>query len=664
MSLVDVPFMAQTEALCGGAAAAMVLRYWGVDDVQPLDFASLVDFSKGGISTGDLVGALTARGFAARPISAESADVVHEIGQGRPVIALIDAGRGRFHYVVIVAWASGRVLFHDPSVGPFQVKDEAEFQRLWKASEGWALILTPGTSAPLPKAPPKEEPTRPAPTTPTPSPCDPLIDQGIAAGRGADPEVAVPVLTAVLETCPGNARALMALAGVRFRQEQWKEAARIARQATQVDPTDQDTWRLLATSLYLAEEREEAIVAWNQVQEPRIDRIQIEGLIRTRQDVAAAVLGLNARDVLTLDSWTLAARRLDQMPTSTGARVTYRPARGGRADIVASVGESPLIEPFKLLVLRLGVEAAARRESALALNSPTGRGERVEVGGRFATNRPAAWAKLETPRLGGLPGVVTLTGLWDRQTYRPLGPEGVDRVVETRRRGAVDWSSWTSASTAVEVGLAVDRFAVDTVALDPLDDPTTFVAIRGGVDRRRAKDRLAVLADAAAWRGVRAGRGFTEFGGSVVLRSRVRPEGWVFHARADARRASDKAPFAIWPGAGKGPGRPLLLRASRLHSDGEVTGDAFGRGLLHATVEVERAVAMRGPARLGVAAFVDWAKPWDNSVRTGAGPDVFALGVGLRLRVFSTAAFRADVARRPNRGGWVVSAGVIPVWPR
>jgi hypothetical protein len=31
--LLDVPFMEQSEALCGGAAAAMVMRYWGARGV-------------------------------------------------------------------------------------------------------------------------------------------------------------------------------------------------------------------------------------------------------------------------------------------------------------------------------------------------------------------------------------------------------------------------------------------------------------------------------------------------------------------------------------------------------------------------------------------------------------------------------------------------------
>lgn len=642
--------MVQSEALCGGAAAAMVLRYWGVVDVQPEDFASLVDRAREGIATDDLVAALAARSFSARPIRAEPRDVVNEIGQGRPVIALIDAGRRRFHYVVIVAWASERVVFHDPSVGPFQIKTAAEFERLWSGSDRWALILTPGAGRPEATPSPAEEPARSSPV----SPCDPLIDQAIVAGRGTDPGTAVPLLTAVLETCPGNPRALVALSGVSFRQENWKEAARVARLAVEGDPEDRDAWRLLATSLFLADDHEAALAAWNKAGEPRIDRIQIDGLIRTRQDVATVVLGLKPRDVLTGESWALAARRLDQLPTSSGARVTYRPASGGRADIVATVGESPLIENWRLLALRLGVEAAARRESALGISSPTRRGERLEIGGRFATNRPAFWAKVETPRLAGLPGVVTLTALWDRQTYRPAGRQGADRVVETRRRGAVDWSHWTAASTLIDLGLAIDRFP----------DRGTFGAIRGGVERRLAGDRLALLGDGATWRGSESGRGFSEFGGSVVFRSRVQAEGWALHARTDARRATSRAPFAIWPGAGKGPGRPLLLRASPLHQDGEFTGEAFGRGLLHATVEAEVAVADRGTARLGLAAFVDWAKPWDTALRTGAGPGVFALGVGVRLRVLSNTAFRVDVARRPGRSGWIVSAGVIPAWPR
>ena len=48
---IDVPFLPQTDALCGGAAAAMVFRYWGDAHADVQEFAPLVDRRAGGIAT-------------------------------------------------------------------------------------------------------------------------------------------------------------------------------------------------------------------------------------------------------------------------------------------------------------------------------------------------------------------------------------------------------------------------------------------------------------------------------------------------------------------------------------------------------------------------------------------------------------------------------------
>ena len=629
----------------------MVLRYWGDQDVQADDFAPLVDRERGGITTGDLVGALGSRGAVVHPISAEPEDARREIANGRPVIALIDGGGGSLHYVVIVAWASDRVLYHDPSVGPFRVQREGEFLRLWKATGGFALVVTPGAT-PFPTGPPA--PLSPVPSPATTGECDPLVEHAIGVARGPDPELAVPELLAAREMCPSDARPLGALAGVRFRQKRWTDAADFARQAAARNAEDPDNWRLLGASLYLSDEPRAALAAWNRIDEPRLDGVQIDGLIRTRQDVATAALGLHPRDVLTLESINGAERRLDQLPTSMGGKVTYRPLAGGRADVVASVGETGLLEPGLILALRLGIEAGARREGRIRINSPTGRGEALEIGGRFASNRPAAWAALETPRLGGLPGVVSLSGLWDRQTYRLVAPEEASLVVETRSRGAIDWSRWSGSSTRIDLGLGIERF----------DRRRSYGSVRAGVDVRLAKDRLALLGDAATWAGIGDATGFAEFGVTVAHRGGVRPRRVTWNIRADARRATRDAPLALWPGAGTGAGRTFLLRASPLIENGELVGYAFGRGLLHGTVELEVRVADRALARLGLAAFADWARPWDATPLRGAGPGLFAIGAGLRIHALASAAFRIDVARRPGKKGVVLSAGVIPAWPR
>src|SRR6267142_130590 len=47
--LLDVPYVPQSEALCGGAALAMVLRYWGEPRVRAEDFGRLIAPGEQGI---------------------------------------------------------------------------------------------------------------------------------------------------------------------------------------------------------------------------------------------------------------------------------------------------------------------------------------------------------------------------------------------------------------------------------------------------------------------------------------------------------------------------------------------------------------------------------------------------------------------------------------
>lgn len=628
----------------------MVLRYWGDRDVQAEDFATLVDSAKGGISTLDLVRALSARGAIARPIRAEPEDVRREIANGRPVIALIDGGAGRLHYVVIVAWAAERVMYHDPSVGPFRVSVEREFVALWNATGGFALVVTP-SAAP---ARPEREPVVPAtPVSRTPGACAGLIDPAIEVARGGEPENAVKDLLVAQALCPLDPRPAAALAGVRFKQKRFKEAALFARDSAELDPEDSDNWRLLGASLYLSDKPNEALSAWGRIDEPRIDRIQIEGLRRTRAEIANEVIGLRPRDLLTRETLAAAERRIDELPSASGGRLIYQPASGGRADIVASVSENRLLEPWLILGLRLGGELAARREAAFRISSPTGRGEALEIGGRFAARRPSAWMALDTPRLGGLPGVVSLRALWDRQTYRLDGIPRSEASVETRRRGSIDWSHWLNSKSRAGIGFGIDRFG----------ERFTYASINAGLEFRLLEDRLALVGNGGVWRGAGEAPAFSDLGGAVSFRSAVAPKRFTFSVRLDGRRASAQAPRALYPGAGKGPGRPFLLRSVRLVDDGELIGEVFGRGLGHGSAEIEMNLAKVATARVGLAVFTDWAKPWDTSRGPGAGPSVFAVGAGVRLRV-AAVALRVDAAKRPGRSGILVSAGVIPPWPR
>src|SRR5690348_4541999 len=69
--VLDVPYVTQTADLCGGAAVAMVFRYWGNSSVAVRDFAPLVDASQKGIPTTELVRAVTGRGWRATLLPSE-----------------------------------------------------------------------------------------------------------------------------------------------------------------------------------------------------------------------------------------------------------------------------------------------------------------------------------------------------------------------------------------------------------------------------------------------------------------------------------------------------------------------------------------------------------------------------------------------------------------
>src|SRR5687767_7237480 len=106
--LLDVPFVPQSEALCGGAAAAMVFRYWRDVPSYAEDFASLVADGAEGIRVGDLTRAVRERGWRAFSFGGTASDLRQHVEQGRPVIALIEDRPARFHYVVVVAWVADR----------------------------------------------------------------------------------------------------------------------------------------------------------------------------------------------------------------------------------------------------------------------------------------------------------------------------------------------------------------------------------------------------------------------------------------------------------------------------------------------------------------------------------------------------------------------------
>src|SRR5580765_6596705 len=153
LTVLEVPFIAQSELLCGGAAAAMVMRYWGERGVDAESFQSLVDRKAPGIRTSALATNLRSRHWSALEVPGSAESLTRELQRGRPVISLIEDHPGTYHYVVVVARNTDGVVFHDPARAPFRVASTTDFDRRWSATGRWMLVVTPTA----PRRPPEGE---------------------------------------------------------------------------------------------------------------------------------------------------------------------------------------------------------------------------------------------------------------------------------------------------------------------------------------------------------------------------------------------------------------------------------------------------------------------------------------------------------------------------
>ncbi len=648
--LLDVPYLPQTEDLCGGAAVAMVLRYWGERQVYAEDFAALVDRSVSGIRTDVLTSEVTRRGWHALAFNADPSSsgawMREQVNHGRPVIALIEVRPERYHYVVVVAWTTDQVIVHDPARTPFRVLSRAEFDRVWAQAGRWALLLLPPEGHPIERAASTsviQDVSSPA------GPCGALTHRMVELARTGDVAGAESGLQAALGLCSQHAAVWRELAGIRFLQSRWAEASTFAERAAVLDPDDEQGWDLLATSRFMGDEPIAALEAWNRIGRPIVDIVRVEGARRTRHPVIAALAGIPPRSLLTVEKFRRAERRINELPSAAITRVSYHPLAGGLADVEAAVVERPTLPTGLVPVLAAAGRASLQRELRLDLAAPTGSGELWAFGWRWWEARPRLAFALNVPAPAGMPGIAKVEGSWERQSYATTS--GVER--SERRRAGLSLADWGSSNVRWEAGAALDRWADDT-----------HVSVDVAVDFRFAHDRVFLGADTAAWMPVGSGRRFARGGISAAWRSTSeagRPS-WLMSTGVAA--TSGEAPLDLWPGAGTGHARKPLLRAHSLLDNGVVTAEVFGRWLSHATVEYRHPVFSHRAGAIHIAAFADTARAWRLAGGRELSPVHIDTGAGVRVVLpGNSGTTRIDVARGLRDGRVVVSAGWQAPWP-
>ena len=649
---IAVPFLPQTDALCGGAAAAMVFRYWGDAHADVQEFAPLEDRRAGGIANGVLVDAVRARGWRVGRIESSLEALKARVADGQPVIVLVPERGNRYHYVVVTGASDDVIVVHDPSWGPSRSVRAPDFERAWRAADYWSLVILPPPSRTVPESAPAAE--KDHRSTSAPSACDEKLARAITEVRERGFEHADEALGRVRAECPNAAGPLREMSGVRFAQRRWHDAAALARQALALSGQDAYAFDVLGSSLFMQEDGVGALRAWNQIDKPRVNLVRIDGVRHTRHQAISEALGIQPNMLLKADVFERARRRLGELPDQSFARLGVRPEADGFATVDVVVAERAAIPRGAAEWFGIGVRAAVDRDLSIAAPGVTGQGEVWSASWRWWNHRPGVTVGFAAPRPRGLPGVWRIEGSWQAETYAGTAAAPASLVRESRTRGALTVSDWLSGSV---------RYTL-TAGLDSWNGDRKTASVGGAIERRLLRDRVSLSIDGSRWIPIAEGHAFDSAGARLWARSSTDTRGWVYLASIGAERVSEAAPLALWPGAGDGHARTPLLRAHPLLNDGIISLDgssAFGRTLVYGFVEAQRWFERPSVIRMAVGGFVDVARA---SRRAGPGgaqaidPVLADVGAGLRVKIPGTAGvLRIDVARGLRDGAAALTVG-------
>ena len=408
----------------------------------------------------------------------------------------------------------------------------------------------------------------------------------------------------------------------------------MATAAVAEDPRDSHAWELLATSRFVQDDPAGALEAWNRIDQPRVDLIAVRGLTRTRQRVVERLLNVPPQTLLTPRRFTLAERRLRELPSAATTRLEFVPMSSGVAELRAHVVERPLVPSDRWSYTALGLLAVARNEVALSTGAITGGGERLSAGWRFWPGRPRISGEMATPAPWG--------GLWGLDGYGERQPFVGDVIPPARRAGAgVTISDWISPSVRVSFRGGVDAW----------DEQGAFGVGSGGLRMVSVGKRAVFNVEGSGWAGTDR---FASLSIACLVRSTSEHRGRVYIARGGGAAATALTPPDIWFAGDTGRTRGVPLRAHPVVEHGDLRLDQMGRRMAHLSVEAQQWWLVASPLRFGAAAFADAARV-DSRLSPGARGDV-DVGLGVRVAVPGLeGVFRIDLAKGLRDGATSVS---------
>ncbi len=138
---------------------------------------------------------------------------------------------------------------------------------------------------------------------------------------------------------PGDSRFLVELAGIAYKQKDFRTAKNHLHAALNLKPQDSYSREFLATIYFLEDNLEAALKYWNPEDKPRLRNVAFEPSLKLKESLRDRAVAFNAPQVLTADALLATQARLDNLGIFSNHRVELSPADSGNYDATLHLAE-------------------------------------------------------------------------------------------------------------------------------------------------------------------------------------------------------------------------------------------------------------------------------------------------------------------------------------
>jgi len=162
---------------------------------------------------------------------------------------------------------------------------------------------------------------------------------GLALARLEKWEEAQLAFDAGFRKKPGDSRFLVELAGVAYKQKDFRTAKKHLHGALQLNPRDSYSSEFLATIYFLEGNLEAALKYWNPEDRPRLKSVAFKPSLKLKESLRNRLVAFNAPQVLTADALLTTQVRLDNLGIFSSRRTELSPADTGNYDATLHLAE-------------------------------------------------------------------------------------------------------------------------------------------------------------------------------------------------------------------------------------------------------------------------------------------------------------------------------------